>query len=517
MTLFHFSPPERGNEPLALQLELFPDGGSGSDTMPRSINAEAARRALPPGWWRAVATIFSPLLEVRVDECHEQDGELVLRVVDRDGQPCDNWIAQAQESARRLCAACGTSPAEAYRAHFSGPTRRVCASCRERLRNGESLLAIADEFFKLDGSRRVPPRGGTSTSQAKAQERASRSIPLERLSGPELRQLFLDIRASMRSEIVGHEDAVNRIALLGAIHVGGGLTRGGRAMVLGPTGSGKTSLVAAMLRAIAAYELPTVTADCLDLTAPGWSGAVSCPALVAAAIGEEAPASPRARKAIIVLDEIHHLLLRPDVTSNMAAKQREVMGSLLGLAGHGVLQLEHRGSWSSENALVIGVGAFSDSPMIDYRRSREIGVRELVAAGLQIELATRLLEDLIVLPTPTEHDMRAILREWPALRSLIRVCDQLGYGVRVHDETIRRAARVVHLGHDQSTLRTAGGWLVSALRQALIRALDDPDAKEIVVTPDSLPISPAATRPKDPPGPRDAPGDEDGRDARPPR
>ena len=57
------------------------------------------------------------------------------------------------------------------------------------------------------------------------------------------------------------------------------------------------------------------------------------------------------------------------------------------------------------------------------------------------------------------------------------------------------------LGHDGATARTAGGWLVSALREALIAALAEPDRRELVVTPDSLPLpaSPARGRHRDDP------------------
>jgi hypothetical protein len=90
---------------------------------------------------------------------------------------------------------------------------------------------------------------------------------------------------------------------------------------------------------------------------------------------------------------------------------------------------------------------------------------------------------------------------------LTETCKHLGHEVRILDEAYARAARVVTLGHDASTPRTAGGWLVSALRTALIAALDRPEATELIITPDSLPIPSTATRPlppRDPPP--EAPG-----------
>ena len=95
---------------------------------------------------------------------------------------------------------------------------------------------------------------------------------------------------------------------------------------------------------------------------------------------------------------------------------------------------------------------------------------------------------------------------------LTALCERL-FGVgRVHipDETYAHAARVVTLARDGPTARTAGGWLVSAVRHALIAALDrtDADAAErgIVIAPDALPIPATTLRPLRPPGPPDRDG-----------
>lgn len=503
MTIIRLSPPERGTEPLAVQLELFPGTTTVNTADERGISLARARGCTSPGWWQFLAPLFTSFLDVVVDECREQDGDLILRLTYNDGTSYNEMAERIRASAARTCGACGGAPAALYRAHLAGTTRRVCAGCRERLRNGEAYLAIADDYWCLDGSRRNAPRersGGTRTKQSGVG--AGTALPIEPLAAPELRRLVTDIRAAMRTEIVGQtiDAGVSRLALLAACHVGGGLARGGRALILGPTGAGKSALVAAMVHALAAYDLPVVHIMCTDLNPAGWSGASSLVTLMSTAIGADSPTSTRAQRAIIILDELHHLIVARDATGNLAGFSKLIMSSLLGLTGHGTIQLEDGRSWSSQHALVIGLGAFTG--LLDYRQP--VTVRALEEAGVNVELANRLAVEIITVRAPSERETLAILREWPDLRSLIAMCTRLGYAVRIHDEAIRRAARVVQLGHDGSTLRTAGGWLVSAVRQGLMDALEQPDAREIIVTPDSLPIAPNATRaqpPGDPPEP----------------
>ncbi len=511
MTPTHPLSPERDADDLALQLNLFSGLASEHAVVERGVSRAIARASISPGWWRLVANLYDGYANIIVKECREHDAALILRVVDRDGSPMGDIVRHICDSAEQMCGACGSAPATPYRARLDTPTLRVCPRCRDRLRNGEAYLTIADEFWALDGSRRVVARVlGDATWVKRKQPLSATTANVQPLPGPELRRLITDIRLSMRSEIIGNhnDDAVSALALLAGLHVGGGLARGSRTLILGPSGSGKSSAIAAMLHAVSSFQLPVVTVDCVDLTSPGWSGAASIGRLIEASIGgDDDTTSFRAQHCIVVLDELHHLALRNDTTGNTAAHHRDVMTSFLGLTGHGTIQFEDGRAWSSQHALVIGMGAFTD--LLDYRRP--VTVREL-SRSLPLELVTRIAEQTITLRAPTERDMLAILREWPALKSLISVCERLGYEVRVHDEAVRRAARVVQLGHDRSTLRSAGGWLVSALRQGLIDALEQSETREIVVSPDSLPIPPTATRPEGPQEPPERPRDGEGGD-----
>jgi hypothetical protein len=202
---------------------------------------------------------------------------------------------------------------------------------------------------------------------------------------------------------------------------------------------------------------------------------------------------------VVVIDEIHHAGVVEGLHGNMLAKRNEVLSSLLSLFGHGTLRLgDGTREWSSKNALVIALGAFTG--LLDAERAPTPA--DLVAAGLPLELATR-FDQVLTLRRLSERQLIALLRQWPALVSLTEVCQRLGVAVRIADETFARAARAVTTSRDGSTARTAGGWVVTAVRDALIGALGNSETRELVVTPDSLAIARSSRRrigPDDPPG-----------------
>ena len=471
----------------ALQLELFSNEGRDTAESP-AARRERARAAVSPGWWPYLEALFDPNDNLDVSACEERDGELVLEAASRvpGAARLDAIVAHIREGVAEACGACGARRARSVRLSLADPTRRVCASCEARLRNGESYLAIADDFWRLDGSRRtfaVQARSRTPMPDTVDDEPAR---PIAVLSPDDLRLVIREIHNRLAQEIVGHAEVVGRLALLGGLHVGAGLPRGARALIIGPSGAGKTSLLDAFRRAMSPWGLPTVTVAAGDITSPGWSGAPTIAALVESALGRLAPDSPRARHTIVTIEELAHARVDHDATGNMRSKQREVLASLLGLTGYGLpLHLPESGrEWTSDQALVIGVGAFTG--LIDA--SHPVSVRDVIDASIPVELATRFSEELIVMQRLTEKDLIALLHRWPALTSLVDVCGRLGYTVRIAPEAYRHAARAVTLAPEALTARTAGSWLVSALRRALLAALDSSWHDEIVITPDSLGI-----------------------------
>lgn len=199
-----------------------------------------------------------------------------------------------------------------------------------------------------------------------------------------------------------------------------------------------------------------------------------------------------------MIDELHHIGVVDGFQGSHLTKRQEVLSSLLGLVGGGTIHLgDGTDEWSSRETLVIGMWAFTG--LLDVTRPPTI--RELVRAGLPLELVTR-FEEVVLLRRLQERELVALLRRWPAITSLVALGERLGHTVRIHDEVFRRAARAVTLAQDGATARTAGGWIVSALRDALTGALAEPESRELVPTPDSLAIPRELlqrSRPDDPP------------------
>jgi hypothetical protein len=313
----------------------------------------------------------------------------------------------------------------------------------------------------------------------------------------DIAEAYRDIRQRVASRVVGLGEQVSQISLIGALHAAGGLERGPRVLLLGPSGAGKNTLINGLEYGLQPWRLPWACTSVLGMTAVGWSGAPSINTIIEAAL-ERSPQHPR---PVIVIDELHHARLIPGLQGVSAAHRSDLLSNLMDVAGGGVIRLgEGTTEYSCRRALVIAIGAFTDS--LDLSRG-VVGTADLVRAGIPLELTSRLTEEVIVLPRPSEQGTKEILRNWPALLSLVGVTERMGFSVRIPEESFGRAARAVAIGIDRATLRTAGGWLVSALRSALTIALDSGDPCELVIAPDSLPIparAPVQT-PEDPSGP----------------
>lgn len=475
------------------QLDLFSVGGA--DVQDHGVSAAEARACVSPGWWPIIERLFDPSLELIVDECREVEGQLALRARPAIGRALDPQLepllAALRSACARTCGCCGARGTAAMLDRSCHRVRMVCETCRARLVAGESFVDIADQHWRFDGRRRQSAKSISrvhATTGLRSERRECARLPAD-----ELRRVIADIRSAMCARVVGHGGAVAHLALIAGLHVGGDLERGARALLVGPTGVGKTLLVTAMRDALeqGGWDLPFVMTDALDLTSPGWSGAPSIGDLLETAFGQTPPDDTRARHAIVVVDELAHALSGNDLEGNMRAKRSEVLASLLSLLGHGIVRLGDDGrEWQSRQALVIGMGAFTD--VLDFSRGAPTP-SELAAAGMPIELATR-FEEIVVIRPLLECDIRSVLQRWPAVVDLAAICERLGYVVRVHPETYALAARSVVRGENGATMRSAGGWLVAPLRQALVKALACEGDGEIVITPDSLSIPRAADR-----------------------
>ena len=489
------SAPTRSDERPA-QLDLFDAVETTMRSAPNGVTAEAARAAVSPGWWHIVAPYYQRGWGVTVTHCREVDGVLELETSRGPDSARENSLdSWARDAARTTCGCCGSGGAKPFR-DFGQPTRIVCARCREQLLAGEKYLAIADRYYTLDGTRRIPPLPlPTAPAESSGPPMIRRGLrPCTTLPPDELRALVRSITASMQITVCGEEDAVASLALLGAIHVGGGLPRGARAPVMGPSGSGKSTCVQALRDALAEWDIAWVFSSVADLSTVGWRG-TNLNELLGDAFHGVAPDSLRARRAVVCIDELHYLGA-PDLDGVARQKYRELVAAMLSLFGDSTIHLsDGTTEWASREALVLGLGVFPRA----LAAGRHPTGADLELDALPLELSSR-VETIVRLDRLPEPQLVQLLRGWPALRDLTDVCTRLGYAVHVSDEAVRHAARITTLAGDAMTARTAGGWLVSALRRALADALADPDRRELVITPDALPIPPHATRarPDDP-------------------
>lgn len=505
----HSVPPSWALEPGAadpLQLTLW----DAEPIVPRWDNGmpePVARALVPPGWWPGLRILYAELAQTRVYRCEERQGFLALEIEVAEGPLEDRvhpvWL---RTQAERTCMCCGESGVWCCVGRKATPVV-ACDACRERLDEGETVLGIAAEHFDIDGRIRAERKIGElrvrpSRSPVRA-DQPDRDLDVP-LSPPALRGAFEVIHNRMRSEVVGQTDAVASLALLGALHVGAALPRGPRALIVGPTGAGKTHVISALLAALGPWGLPAVRVDAIDLTSPGWSGAPSIGQLIDTALAGEVMRSARGRRMVVHLDEIHHVGYTDGQHGNMQAKRQEVFASLLALTGGGLVQLgESRRAWDSTQALVLVSGAFTGLDL-----AKGLTVEGLVRWGFPVEFAARITETVIPLERPDLATTAAILRAWPGYRSLVAVGERLGLRVVVPDETLGRAARAVTEQVGGATVRTAAGWLVTAVRAQLLERLLSGSGEDIGVSPDALPIRYGDPGESDgEPGPWDGPSD----------
>lgn len=460
------------------QLELFDHAGPGL----LGISAHVARAEVSPGWWPLLAPLFEEE-ELVINECRERDGRLVLVASERERAQDDavpDWLKPTVARAERTCGACG-SASGTIRVLHDRTVRVLCDGCRQQVSDESAFAVQADRFFRFDGLRRIPPTplptSGHVASPAAAP--ASAILPPD-----ELRQLVRVLAASMADELRWQDEARLLLAMCGAMHVAAGLSRGPRLLIVGRTGTGKTTSVLALQKALerAGYRLPVAMVDATGLSSPGWHGLNLPDAVLQAVHGH-----PAASKAIVVIDELHHIGLRPDedVNGTTRSKKAEVLSSLQTAVGGGEVTSSSGSSWDSRPGFIVGIGAFTDR--LDV--TRPIDTQALVDAGIPIELATR-FESIVRLAPLHEQAIRDIVEHSPAVQNVTTMAERLGFTVTITREALAHAARMHALSEGRESPRSAIGWVVSAVRSTLLHRFmsGETDVSPLVITPDSLAV-----------------------------
>lgn len=438
----------------------------------------------------------------------------------------ESALAVAVKLARETCALCGEAPATRLPRVPSAPAGvRVCSECSAELQTTEWQELDAEwrsqpVVEQLLTSESPVPQTPISAKLVKAESLVVKPVAAHVARRPaipsmasdldtplppeQLRELWAKLLAAMQRRIAGNEDAVRRLALIGALHVGAAPDVGARVLVLGSTGSGKTHAMASFIDALSEVGYPVVVlkTDVGAINAPGWSKAPSIGELVLAALGARSPTEPKARRAVVLLEELHHSRVRGDADSSSRLKREEVLASLLGLvAGDHVPLGEKTDTWSARQALVFAAGAFTG---LDLSAANVTPAR-LSSVGIPPELANRLCSgDIVEFSAPPKMEIARVLGAWPELVSLTSTARHLGFTLRIPEATLHRASELIMDGRQGDTFRSAGGAIVSAARQHLLTALEKGARRnEIVVTPDDIrtarPPRPSKDLPRDPP------------------
>lgn len=290
-----------------------------------------------------------------------------------------------------------------------------------------------------------------------------RSEP-ERIAPPPgvMAAAYREIGRRLQQAIVGHEDVVQRFALLGArhVHIGGR----SRALLIGPSGSGKTTMGVALA---AALECSALVWDVSTSVESGWAGLDAGAALAELYQQCDRDLEVMAR-SVVVLDEIDKLACR-DAVGNTRAHRQGQQKSLLGFLGGGVpLRFAESGdrgaavSLSTDDMLIIGSGVFDCL-------GPNAGPGDLVALGFSAEFVSRFPVILRLERLPAEH-LVPIYRN--AIAEVVAAASDFGYEVGVSDALLTYVAKTVAAGGDAVTPRAGMGWLQSAVDAALLRLLD---------------------------------------------
>jgi hypothetical protein len=298
-------------------------------------------------------------------------------------------------------------------------------------------------------------------------------------------EAFREIRRIVREDIVGQDSAVDALCLLGArhVHLGGG----NRTLVIGPSGTGKTSTLVALSRAM---SCPSLVWDISTSSEAGWAGVDSNAALAELyeACGRDLDLMQR---GVVILDEACKIATRDAQGTTRQHRLGQQKGLLTWLSGGVPVRFPEeadRGraiSVRTDDMLIIAAGAFDGLPA-------DAGPSELVAYGYMPELASRFLMIVPFGRLDPEH-LLPIYRA--AATKAAMGATAFGYTISVPDSLLMYVASTVATAGEQVTPRAGLGWIQAGVDTALLKLLDveaRPGAS-YTVRPDDLRI-PAALR-----------------------
>jgi ATP-dependent Clp protease ATP-binding subunit ClpX len=277
-----------------------------------------------------------------------------------------------------------------------------------------------------------------------------------------LAEAYREVRRRINDSVIGHDQAVAQLALMGArhLHLGGRQ----RALMIGPSGTGKTTIAVALADALGC---PAVVWDASVSSEVGWSG-VSVANILAEMYSAYDEDLRWMARGILIADEIDKLAVR-DATGSAREHRLGQMKSLLGILGAGApVRFQQDGdrgrpvSVTTDDMLIIGMGSFHDLPP-------HPGPAELIGYGFTIEFASRFPVVITLDSLDTDALVRLLRREMaPSIASAA----DFGFAIDVPDSVLIYVATAVGSGGDSVTPRAGVGWLQSAVDAALLRLIE---------------------------------------------
>lgn len=326
----------------------------------------------------------------------------------------------------------------------------------------------------LFAEREIPARPPVAVVRSAVESAGTRSVPDKPVEPTETAsEIYLRLRTGLEEKIVAAPHVHRQLALLGTAHVQG-VTRL-RLLITGPSGSGKTHSARVLAQLL---DRPFLQVDMSDVTGTGWRGAEINELL--STLADSAGGSLAG--AVIFLDEIDKIRVEPNAEGNSREAKYNLQTSLLPLLdGNPVTPESSRhGQLDTDRLLVIGSGAF-DNQFAD----RPPATQDLCRWGFLEEHAARWRERLS-LTRPGRYEAMELLRrsDQSVEQRLGPLITALEMQVLVPDEVLGYVVDVwVRVGAD---FRTASEWVLAAVRNRLISALERGDKEPIILTPDDI-------------------------------
>ena len=487
------------------QLELWPPrAGLSSDHLRQT--------QLPPSW----AELLQVLLDddcVNIAVCEESpSGELLLAGEVRD-EETGEWFPLEEEEwfggfiarVETRCGACG-NPGQ-----FRELDRRrvACAHCAQlMLRDGMSFLAVAGLTYRWDGRRlssvtepqQTPLRHeGARPAAGAVGAPCTRPMVWTRARVLELR---LQLREALTAQVVG-DTIIDRMATLGAQWIAS--PRHTVVTLIGPAGSGKTTLVQAFVDALSSvpvpggtgrFAIPGVLVSMAHLNeGPAWSG-MSLGDAVAQLHTAGGGISALQQGAVLAVDDLDAVSLRRRQGAGRdfsRGAQRSLLPLLTGAAipfNTGRARDTLDGLWATDRALVVVTARLSS---LDLAPGTPPAPTDIARVGFP-EVATR-LGTILQMPPLNETDRRTLLRR--LLAPAVGRFATWGYVLQPSDEAIAMAARVLMRAEPGLNVPAVLATMLSTADEVLERLLSEgaPAGTAVLLTPDDLRWPETKTRP----------------------